>query len=269
MNGILKVSTFPRAPPEGGYSPTSTTYSPCLAESHGPLACLAAIQHPLAWMCSNGHELFVEVMFPKYIDFRTLLRLASACKELRDALLPSLKEWVARNCGNLGWKAVKVEAVVNPPPPGCWYPEPESGWRRKWMTHSALVANTTCMRVVSGGKFYTPVVPSPQKAWEQMTSKLCRECYQPTTSICSGKGNKDVLVCGSCQKDEDGYSSLVNHKTAVHIASYGKASLPRRERAAIECMLAGARKARHGRYWRHEIVKERRNLVGGFWLRWD
>ena len=265
---VCVKSSVPSSPAEAEHSPTSPAYSPTspayspndanptLMFLNGPPA------FPLWEVVSDIHG---PTLFPKYIDLRTALRLALLNKAFRNELMPIIEGWVIANLAKVGWKQVKAAAMPSVRLSTCWCPDPESKWRTKWITATEVRSKAPSMRVAHAGKVYEPVVADAGKAWNQLRSKLCRECYTPTASVCQTSGGGSVLVCGKCQKAGSGvnYSSLVKISDARTLVASKSQKKPLwlAERKADAELRACFHSPRVGYLWHHEVVQAAQRLI--------
>ena len=205
----------------------------------------------------------LELLFPMYIDLRTALRLASVCKEFARGLMPIIEQWVVVHLAKVGWQQVKFAALPAIRMSACWCPDPDSKWRTKWITVSEVRSKAPNMRVAHAGKVYEPVVATAKKAWQQLRSKLCRECFTPTTSVCRVNGGGSVRVCVKCQKEGPNmYSCLLKRMHArMLVASKTKKNPVWLALHKADVELLEFRPPRIGYFWHCDVVEAGKRLV--------
>jgi hypothetical protein len=159
------------------------------------------------------------ILFPEHTDLRATLRLAAVCKQTRNAVMLLVREWAAFHCGKLQLHVVAPADVDLVQAHNYWHPKAGTPWLRQWMTQSDLFQHTATMRAVDAERVYQATAPSPDAAWVQLCTKLCRECFAPTTSVLRTSMGSTVRVCRRCYKDPRGYSSLVNRAHAHALAA--------------------------------------------------
>lgn len=187
-----------------------------------------------------------DILYPRFICFRTLLRLSSTARIFRSVRSQALLYLAYRNC-NVRWRSVGV--------PAC-------GFRQLPLEHSRWLTMLEATRLDSNRIFYKGTgyfiasAPSPAQALKQLSTMLCRECFRPTRArALTGRGSF-VLVCRTCSKDTESYSCLIDRKEAIQQAKllFGSGIVV----AAVLRKLKTLTLARRGGnrsmlYWKHEV----------------
>jgi hypothetical protein len=191
-------------------------------------------------------DFLIEVLFPQYIDHRTLLRLGSCNIRLWSLILSNdgfLWKYFAQTKCKTQWKKVSCENISQ-------------------LAHKPTEPTTYATAIVRFKTVRTkqfamvPKIPSVLVTKQEIMHKLCRECFQPTTSRALTKSGIRVLVCKSCSKESGNYSQLY---TRDNIISMNKQRKWRIKSRTINDFIKTLRMAKIGGnqchlFWKHEIT---------------
>ena len=113
------------------------------------------------------------LLYPDYIDLRTLLRLASTANPYRILCMDAFTYVAYRYC-NVRWKSVaRIPLHISSPPVAS----------TPWLTMLEAARLSPCHIFRRKTEYFMASSPSPTIAHRQLKTKMCRECYRPTRQI--------------------------------------------------------------------------------------